>query len=123
MENNKEFIVIVTPVPKVTFTVKETNAEKMLRDLQDAVDGLIEIVRPFGISCDHLVMVVNDEGLIRGLPANPVGSLIYGDMIAGTIVIMKEGIRDGEPDLIGLTKEEADYVLRSFGGANNAKGI
>ena len=123
MENNKEFIVIVTPVPKVTFTVKETNAEKMLRDLQDAVDGYIEIVRPFGISCDHLVMVVNDEGLIRGLPANPIGSLIYGDTIAGTIVIMKEGIRDGEPDLIGLTKEESDFVLRIFGGANNAKGI
>lgn len=119
----KEYIVIVTPVPKVTFTVKETDSEKMLRDLQDAVDGYIEIVRPFGISCDHLVMVVNDEGLIRGLPANPVGSLIYGDTIAGPIVIMKEGIRDGEPDLIGLTKEESDSVLRIFGGANNAKSV
>ena len=123
MENNKEFIVIVTPVPKVTFTVKETNAEKMLRDLQDAVDGFIEIVRPFGISCDHLVMVVNDEGLIRDLPANPVGSLIYGDTIAGTVVIMKEGIRDGEPDLIGLTEEEAEFVMRIFGGANNATKV
>ena len=119
----KEYIVIVTPVPKVTFTVKETDSEKMLLDLQDAVDGYIEIVRPFGISCGHLVMVVNDEGLIRGLPANPIGSLIYGDTIAGTIVIMKEGIRDWEPDLIGLTKEEADFVLRIFGGANNAKSV
>lgn len=123
MENNKEFIVIVTPVPKVTLTAKETDTEKMLRDLQDAVDGYIEIVRPFGISCDHLVMVVNDEGLIRGLPANPVGSLIYGDTIAGTVVIMKEGIRDGEPDLIGLTEEEAEFVMRIFGGTNNVKNV
>ena len=118
-----EHIVIITPAPKVTFTVKETDAEKMLHDLQDAVDGYIEIVRPFGISCDHLVMVVNDEGLIRDLPANPVGSLIYGDTIAGTVVIMKEGIRDGEPDLIGLTEEEAEFVMRIFGGANNATKV
>lgn len=120
---NKEFIVIVTPAPKVTFTVKETDAENMLHDLQDAVDGWIEIVRPFGRSGGHLVMVVNEEGLIGDLPANPIGSLIYGDLIAGTVVIMKEGIRDGEPDLIGLTKEEADFVMSLFGGANNAKRV
>ena len=118
-----EYIVIITPAPKVTFTVKETDSEKLLGDLQDAVDGFIEIVRPFGRSGGHLVMVVNDEGLIRDLPANPLGSLIYGDTIAGTIVIMKEGIRDGEPDLIGLTEEEAEFVMRIFGGTNNAKGV
>ena len=119
----KEYIVIITPAPKVTFIVKETDNEKMLHDLQDAVDGFIEIVRPFGRSGGHLVMVVNDEGLLRDLPVNPVGSLIYGDTIAGTIVIMKEGFRDGEPDLIGLTEEEADFVMRLFGGANNAKNV
>ena len=118
-----EYIVIITPSPKTAFTVKETDSEKMLRDLQDAVDGSIEIVRPFGRSGGHLVMVVNDEGLIRGLPANPIGSLIYGDTIAGTVVIMKEGIRDGEPDLIGLTQEEAEFFMRLFGGANNAKRV
>ena len=118
-----EYIVIITPAPKVTFTVKETDAEGMLHDLQDAVDGYIEIVRPFGNSGGHLVMVVNDEGLIRDLPVNPIGSLIYGDLIVGAIVIMKEGIRDGEPDLIGLTSEEADLVMRLFGGANNAKRV
>ena len=118
-----EYIVIITPAPKVTFTVKETDSEKMLRDLQDAVDGFIEIVRPFGRSGGHLVMVANEEGLILDLPANPIGSLIYGDMIAGTVVIMKEGIRNGEPDLIGLTKEEADVVMRLFGGENNAAGV
>lgn len=118
-----EYIVIVTPAPKVTFTVKETDSEKLLGDLQDAVDGFIEIARPFGRSGGHLVMVVNDEGLIRGLPANPIGSLIYGDTIVGTVVIMKEGIRDGEPDLIGLTQEEAEFFMRLFGGANNAKRV
>lgn len=118
-----EYIIIITPAPKVTFTVKETDAENMLHDLQDAVDGWIEIVRPFGRSGGHLVMVVNEEDLIRDLPANPIGSLIYGDLITGTVVIMKEGIRDGEPDLIGLTQEEADFVMRLFGGANNAKRV
>ena len=118
-----EYIVIITPAPKVTFTVKETDSEKMLGDLQDAVDGFIEIVRPFGRFGGHLVMVVNEEGLIQDLPANPIGSLIYGDMIAGTIVIMKEGIRNGEPDLIGLTEEETEFVLTTFGGANNAKRV
>ena len=120
---NKEFIVIVTPAPKVTFTVKETDPDHMLRDLQKAVGGFIEIVRPFGHDSGHLVMVVNDEGLIRGMAANPIGSLLYGDTIAGPIVIMKEGIRNDEPDLIGLTKEVADFVMRLFGGANNGKRL
>lgn len=118
-----ENIIIITPAPKVTFAVKETDAEKMLRDLQDAVDGFIEIVRPFGRSGGHLVMVVNDEGLIRGLSANPIGSLIYGDTIAGTIVIMKEGIRDGEPDLIGLNEEETELVMRLFGGEKHGNDV
>ena len=118
-----ENIIIITPAPKITFTVKATDAETMLHDLQAAVDGYIEIVRPFGSSGGHLVMVVNDEGLLRDLPANSIGSLLYGDMIAGTVVIMKEGFRDGEPDLIGLTDEEADFIMRLFGGANNGKDV
>ena len=32
-------------------------------------------------------------------------------MIVGNVVVMKEGYRDGEPDIVGLSEDEIDVVL------------
>lgn len=120
---SKELVIIVTPAPRITFEVKEVTEETMLPVLQDAVDGFIEIVRPFGRCGGHLVMVVNDEGIIRNLHPNPIGAMLYGDLIAGTIVLMKEGYRNDEPDLIGFTPEECDAVMKIIGGTNNGADV
>ena len=120
---SKEQVIIVTPAPRITFEVKEVTDETMLSVLQDAVDGFIEIVRPFGRGGGHLLMVVNDEGILRDLHPNPIGAMLYGDLIAGTIVLMKEGYRNGEPDLIGFTPEECDAVMKIIGGANNGTDV
>lgn len=62
-----------------------------LTTLQQFVDGYIEIVR---IAPDA-VMIVNDEGLIGGLPINTLASPLYGHPIAGNAWIF--GIdSDGE---------------------------
>lgn len=120
---SKEQVIIVTPAPKVTFEVKEVTDETMLQVLQDAVDGYIEIVRPFGRCGGHLVMVVNDEGILRHLNPNPIGAMLYGDLIAGTIVLLKEGYRNDEPDLIGFTPGECDAVMKIIGGSNNGENV
>lgn len=52
-------------------------------------------------------MVVNEEGLIERLPFNAFASVLYGTQhhghrIVGNVAILKQGYRDGEPDIVGL---------------------
>ncbi len=85
-------------------------AAPLYKSVGAAVDGWIEIVRPGGLK-KPFVMIVNEEGLIKELPVNVVGSLMYGtpvhgSPIVGNIVIMKEGWTDEGKDLLGLSDEE-----------------
>lgn len=75
-----------------------------------AVGGYIEIVHPRGLTSPYC-MVVNEEGLLIGLPLNLLGSTLYdtfrhGNPIVGNIVLLKEGFVDGERDLIGLDDDD-----------------
>lgn len=95
---------------------RKTSDETMLEDMQKAVDGFIEIVRPFGRPGGDLVLVVNDCGMINGMKVNRVASCFYPELLFGPVAIVKEGLRDGEPDLIGLDDDEAQLMLRLLGG-------
>ena len=60
-------------------------------------------------------MLINEDGKITDLPINEVGSSLYGyeshgDPIVGDIVLMKEGLCNGEPDIIGLTETDIRYL-------------
>lgn len=88
------------------------------KTLSEAVDGYIEIVHPMGLA-SPLVMIVNDEGLLRGLPMNSVGSKLYGmhihgNPIVGNIVIMKTGWTDDGPDIVGLDEKEITELTASL---------
>ncbi len=90
-------------------TVRDFSAP-LYKTIGEAVDGWIEIVRPGGLKSPY-VMVVNEEGLIKELPINIAGSILYGtpahgSPIVGNIVIMKEGWTDEGKDLLGLSDEE-----------------
>ena len=72
----------------------------------------IEIVHPRGYNC---VLVVDEEGRMKPNHINPIGSFMYGmsthgEPIVGAILLMKEGLVHGEPDLIGLTEDEANKI-------------
>ena len=90
-------------------TVRDFGAP-LYKTIGEAVGGWIEIVRPGGLKSPY-VMVVNEEGLIKELPINIAGSILYGtpahgSPIVGNIVIMKEGWTDEGKDLLGLSDEE-----------------
>lgn len=83
--------------------------EPLYKSVGRAVGGYIEIVHPRGLASPY-VLVVNEEGMYN-LPVNMFGSLLYGIMahgcpIYGNAVIMKEGFRNGEPDVVGLSKRD-----------------
>lgn len=98
--------------------------EPLYKTVGAAVGGHIEIVHPVGLPYP-LLMIVNEEGLLRGLDFNPIASVLYGMLdhgqpIVGNAVIMKEGYVDGEPDVVGLDPEDVRAISKLhpffFGG-------
>lgn len=82
------------------------------------VGGLIEHVLPKGLKSPYC-MLVNEEGLLKDLPLNLIGSLLYqtpihGNVVVGNIIIMKDGIVDGEPDIIGLDDDDIIKVQQNI---------
>jgi len=70
--------------------VEEIEIDNTLEALQAAVDGYIETLQ---IVPDQAVMIVNEEGLLKGLAVNPFASAIAGTMIVGNAIVV--GV-DGE---------------------------
>lgn len=64
--------------------------ENTLEALQAAVDGYIEAVT---LIPDKAVMIVNEEGLLRGMTPNPIASAVANTQIVGPAVVV--GV-DGE---------------------------
>lgn len=99
----------------VVFTPNEKMYTKdfgqpLYMSIGEEVGGWIEVVHPRGLEYP-LCFVANEEGLLRGLPVNPIGSLWYGTLehghpIVGTIVVMKEGETEDGPDIAGLSDKE-----------------
>lgn len=98
-------------------------AEPLHKSVGEVIGGWIEIVRPRGLT-QPFCMIVNETGLQRELPLNIIGSFWYGTHmhgapIVGNIVVMKEGIRNGEQDLVGLTDQEAAAIMRDAAHLTN----
>lgn len=97
--------------------------EPLYKTVGRTVGGYIEIVRPRRLPGEYC-MLINEDGKLIGLPINVVGSSLYGyeshgDPIMGDIVLMKEGIRNGDPDIIGLTETDIrclrDWLMEVYG--------
>lgn len=90
----------------------------LYRSVGQIVGGYIEIVHPVGLA-EPLVMIVNEEGLLHGLPKNILGSLLYGthihgQPIVGNFVVMQTGYDNGEPDIVGLDDVTATELAQTF---------
>lgn len=92
--------------------------------IQKAVGGWYERVHPMGLERPYCMMV-NEEGLLRNLPLNRLGSELYGthkhkQPIVGNAIFLKDGYHGGEPDTVGMTEDEAkrlgDKFVKMTGG-------
>ena len=86
--------------------------------IQKAVGGWDEHVHPVGLERPYCMMV-NEEGLLLNLPINLLGSVLYGTFqhgqpIVGNVIFLKEGYHGGDPDVIGMTAEEAQSLGDKF---------
>lgn len=92
----------------------EEFSDPLYKTVGSAVGGYIEHVHPMRLA-RPLCMIVNEEGRLLDLPLNHIGSFFYGtdqhgEPIVGNIVIMKDGYRGGEPDIVGLNDVEAEQI-------------
>ena len=84
----------------------------------EVVGGYIEHVNPKLLRRPYCLLC-NDEGLCLGLEVNALASYMYGTHIhghpiVGNVVLMKNGRRGGEPDIVGLSDKEAADIVREL---------
>jgi hypothetical protein len=75
------------PEPPLLEAMNEAPPE--LEEAQSFVGGLVELVRLPG----NVQMLVNEEGLIYGLPLNRAASQIAGQPIVGNALILRDEAR------------------------------
>ncbi len=80
--------------------------ENTLEALQTAVDGYIETVT---LVPGKAVMIVNEEGLLRGMTPNPIASAVANTQIVGPAVVI--GV-DGE-DFTDIP-EDVEHCIRAL---------
>lgn len=88
----------------------------LYKSVGEVVGGYIEIVHPRMLKAPYC-MIIDDEGLLKKYPINPIGCVLYqtwlhGSPIVGNIVIMKEDYVGGSRDIIGLTDEEVSEIKK-----------
>ena len=84
------------------------------KSLGKAVGGYIEHVRPMFLPRPYC-MIVNEEGLLKGLPTNTFGCVLYGTVhhgsqIVGDLVLMKEVNTGDGLDFGGLNDGDIKYL-------------
>lgn len=93
----------------------EEYTDPLHESIGKTVGGWIEVVHPKLLPAPYC-MIVNEEGLLLGLPLNLLGSILYesfrhGNPIVGDIVILKEGFTTpGERDFIGLDEDDIKFL-------------
>ena len=88
------------------------------RDIQRAIGGHFEMVHT-QLMTDYfhdpsVIMLVDEEGLIKELPLNPVGSALYRGIIAGDLIFAQVKGEDivAPDDVVGLKER----LLHTFIG-------
>ena len=117
---NKEYVIRITPDNLVK--LEELDPEKVLEDFQRLCGGFIQTV-PARLGDRELILAVDEEGKLKDGEVNVLGTFLTmealpGDRIAGPAVLCQEGVRNGEPDLIGFDPEDAadlaDQLVHDF---------
>lgn len=104
--------------PEIVCTTVDPEDACLLRSLYKWIGCEdIEIVRPTLTTrrdVRELLIVVDGEGPLKYRERNAVASILYAGRIVGDIIIGRQVIRDGEPDIGGwATVEETQAAATS----------
>lgn len=115
----KERFILIHDGPYPLPELLALDPAELLSGMYDAIDcDCVEVVHvPTGLLLPHgVVMVVDESGWLRSASrVNKLGSLWCGDTIMGNVILAAQGCRDGEPDLVGLSDSQLDFLCNAFG--------
>ena len=105
----KYFYLLIAPDNTIQSFESKTGRVLDLDDLQQAVGGYIETVSG---PLYPLIGIVNEEGRLRGLADNPIGSMAirYPELLCGNVVI---AFAEGE-NIVGFSEKDADEIIRQL---------
>ena len=94
--------------------------EPLHKTIREELGGYLETVRPRRVPFP-LTMIVDEEGLLKDLPLNPIGCYMYetdkhNHPIVGDIIIMREEMTNDGIVLIGLEQSHIEDLLPLFQG-------
>lgn len=130
-ENGMKAIVIKQNGTVMMLDVIE-NGERLYKTIRQTIDGYMENVYPGGLP-KGFVMIVDEEGKLKGKSVNELASSLYegtifGDFIVGDVIILKLGQYRGESDVVGIPNKEANDLMNElnrkspmFGGTNTGR--
>lgn len=112
---------------KVTGEREVKNLEEpLVNSIIDTLNGYFEIVRPRYKLPNKFVMVVDEEGLLKGLSLHQIGTILYNNLkrtterfngqlhpIVGNVLFIREDFTDDGPDFVDATDEDI-AVLNQF---------
>ena len=111
----KEYYIIAKTDGEMFIEEFERKEDGSISDLYNRyIDGFITIFnsRIKAPKADKnrpdILVICDDEAILKDLDLNVIGSILYGDYILGNVIIGCSGYFNGEPDIVGFeTHEEA----------------
>lgn len=101
--------------PEGEFSFVETSREDLLDTIHSEIGCFcFECVRPWGLPSRYLMMVdesglLKEECKINALPWFWYSHSNPDALIVGTVLIGREDLVDGEPDVVGLNDHDIKY--------------
>lgn len=110
----KEYF-IVCETDKAPYIVETERGETDFLDfIHSHIDGFFETVAPqnpqIKSTMGGMLILCDDEGLLKKLPINLVSSYLYGNIIVGNTIIGQDGYYQGTPDVVGF--DDREYAER-----------
>lgn len=108
----KEYF-IICETDKAPYIVETDRSERYLLDfIHSHIDGFFETVAPqnpeIKSTMGGMLILCDDERLLKKLPINLVSSYLYGNIIVGNTIIGQRGYYQGMFDVVGFDKEYAE---------------
>lgn len=115
---------------KITTDLEKSLVDLTFDELWNIFNSPVEHVLPRRLQ-EPYCMLIDEEGILKDLPVNLVGSYFYefdkhGCPIVGDIYIAKDGYFGGEPDIVGLDENDikvldcrVDQIIEDCKGLKN----
>lgn len=124
----KEYYIVAKTEGTMTVEEYEHKENGSLSDLYNKyIDGCITIfnsrikVPKANKNRPDILVICDDEAILKDLDLNVIGSILYGDYILGNVIIGCSGYYNGEPDIVGFgTAKEANELMKFLGIYYNA---